>query len=80
MSSFDQQPTDRKMTNTEFERLALSSPINLSDGHARLPLDSIQRSIIADSIMYHDMVSRNTQEDVEKAFLTAFFSCAQQSF
>ncbi|MGH3770113.1 MAG: aminotransferase class I/II-fold pyridoxal phosphate-dependent enzyme [Pseudonocardiaceae bacterium] len=68
------------MTNTEYERLALTGGINLSDGHARLPLDTRQREIIHSlPDLFHE-IDRANQESLETSFLRAFFDlCGQPS-
>jgi aspartate/methionine/tyrosine aminotransferase len=68
-----------EFTNTEYERLALAGKINLSDGHARLPLTADQRAIIARTLEIFDDVMRTPQEDLEEVFISSFFACAGQN-
>jgi aspartate/methionine/tyrosine aminotransferase len=66
------------MTNTEYERLALAGGVNLSDGHARLPLDARQCEII-DAVpeMFHRLDGAD-QEALEDGFIRAFFGLCGQ--
>lgn len=66
-------------TNTEYERLALTNEINLSDGHARHPATEKQRAILRDSLILFDRALRTKQDDAEAVFLSTFFDCAKQS-
>jgi aspartate/methionine/tyrosine aminotransferase len=66
-------------TNTEYERLALDVDLNLSDGHARVPLDPAQRRLLASALEYHDEVQYTRQTAIEDAFLHSFFAFAGQS-
>ncbi|MBG6089153.1 pyridoxal phosphate-dependent aminotransferase [Actinomadura viridis] len=68
------------LTNTEYERLALAGGVNLSDGHARIPLDAVQRSIIATLPDLFHGLERRSQGDLEAELLEAFFGlCGQRS-
>ncbi len=78
MTESEPPPNDGEFTNTEYERLALASKINLSDGHARLPLTVDQRATIARTLEIFDEVMRTPQEDLEAVFIASFFSCAGQ--
>lgn len=68
----------RGATNTEYERLAQAGGINLSDGHARTPLDSMQRKKLLGSVEERFVARPDLQVDVERAFLDAFFQLAGQ--
>jgi aspartate/methionine/tyrosine aminotransferase len=67
-----------RFTNTEYERLALDGGVNLSDGHARLPLDDIQRSIIATIPQIFDSLADENYEQLERDFIQAFFTLSGQ--
>lgn len=66
-------------TNTEYERLALSNPLNLSDGHARQDLTPAQAEIIESAPgMYRDARTRPLV-NIEQEFIDYFFDCAAQN-
>src|SRR5687767_6429145 len=69
---------DKKYTNTEYERFALASRVNLSDGHARHTLSSSQREIIGRTLELLDISLSRQQQEIETEFLTHFFQCAVQ--
>lgn len=60
-------------TNTSIERDALPSRSNLSDGHARLDLDSVERNIFSRSLEILENCFRQGQNEVETRFLETFF-------
>lgn len=66
-------------TLSEYERLALSSRVNLSDGHARLPLSDSQRAIVGRTLELLDKAQSLKQENIEEEFIHSFFSCAGQN-
>jgi aspartate/methionine/tyrosine aminotransferase len=66
-------------TLSEYERLALTNRINLSDGHARLDLSPQQRSIVGRSLELFDRAVAAKQGELEAAFLDRFFECARQN-
>jgi aspartate/methionine/tyrosine aminotransferase len=72
-------PEGGMLTNTEYERLAFSGEINLSDGHARLPLDSTQLSIVRDLGRLFQTLAGVDQNLLERTFLDRFFSLLSQS-
>lgn len=73
-------PQDSVYTLSEYERLALTGCINLSDGHARHTLTTTQRDIIARSLRLFDQSLTRKQQDIESEFLSQFFNCAGQSY
>ncbi|MEV0897941.1 aminotransferase class I/II-fold pyridoxal phosphate-dependent enzyme [Actinoplanes sp. NPDC049802] len=66
------------LTNTEYERIALSSRINLSDGHSRLPLTASQRQIVGQMPQMLSRIDQMRQEALEDEFVEQFFACAGQ--
>lgn len=70
--------TERKWTNTEYERLALASRINLSDGHARHTLSDRQREVIGRTRELLDIALSRQQREIELEFFASFFQCAGQ--
>lgn len=66
-------------TNTEFERLALTAEINLSDGHARADLTPAQLQIVERTPSIFSQASRVRQDEAERQFALAFFQCARQT-
>jgi aspartate/methionine/tyrosine aminotransferase len=65
-------------TLSEYERLALTSRINLSDGHARMPLSNTQREILHATLGLFDTAVGRHQKEIESEFLRHFFKCASQ--
>jgi aspartate/methionine/tyrosine aminotransferase len=65
-------------SNTEYERLALSGLLNLSDGHARHLLSAQQRAIIGRASELLDCALTREAGQIELEFLAAFFACARQ--
>lgn len=68
----------RTMTNTEYERLALDGGVNLSDGHARLPLDERQREILDSIPKLFELLRDADQGKLEGSFHQAFFGLCGQ--
>jgi len=64
-------------TLSEYERLALGSRINLSDGHARAPLTESQSAILELVPALYERAMRTPQEEIEVQFLRSFFECAK---
>lgn len=69
---------DSTYTLSEYERLALTSHINLSDGHARHTLTGGQREIVGRTLDLFDQALIRPQQDIEAEFLSSFFQCAGQ--
>jgi len=69
---------DSIYTLSEYERLALASRINLSDGHARHTLTAAQRDIVGRTLELFDQALIRPQHDIEAEFLSSFFQCAGQ--
>jgi aspartate/methionine/tyrosine aminotransferase len=67
-----------KYTLSEYERLALASGINLSDGHARHSLSSRQREIVGSVLELFDISLSRQQKELEEDFLLRFYQCAAQ--
>lgn len=65
-------------TLSEYERLALTNRINLSDGHARHTLTAAQRDIVGRTLDLFDQALIRPQHDIEAEFLSSFFQCAGQ--
>lgn len=68
------------LTNTEFERLALSNRINFSDGHARSNFSASQIKILNEFQKHVNLALSNSQIEIESDFIKHFFSCGSQSF
>ena len=66
------------LTNTAMERLALSARINLSDGHARAPLSVAQSEILDRAAFLFRAAADQPQQELERAFSTAFFGACHQ--
>ena len=66
------------LTLSEYERLALTNRVNLSDGHARHRLSSRQRDILDRTLEFYDLSLTRQQNDIEAEFLARFFECAGQ--
>ncbi|MEV1109145.1 aminotransferase class I/II-fold pyridoxal phosphate-dependent enzyme [Micromonospora sp. NPDC049751] len=67
------------LTNTEYERLALTGGLNLSDGHARATLDAEQRRILTAMDRHLQRADSAGQDDLEHAFLESFFALAGET-
>lgn len=65
-------------TNTEYERLALTSRVNLSDGHARHTLSDRQREIVGSTLELLTESLSQHQQEMEAEFISNFFLCAAQ--
>jgi aspartate/methionine/tyrosine aminotransferase len=68
----------QEYTLSEYERLALGGRINLSDGHARMPLSEPQREILRSTLSLFDAAVSRPQAEIECEFLGEFFKCASQ--
>ncbi len=66
-------------TNTEFERMALANPVNLSDGHARQTMSAEQRAIFAKTSSHLEEVQSRSQVELEAEFVELFLRCAGQA-
>ncbi|MEI2638981.1 MAG: pyridoxal phosphate-dependent aminotransferase [Microthrixaceae bacterium] len=66
-------------TNTEFERIAIAGGVNLSDGHARLPLDPVQLKLIESIPAQFERLASAAQTEVEARFLEKYFLTMGQS-
>jgi aspartate/methionine/tyrosine aminotransferase len=67
-------------TSTQLEYDALDSTINLSDGHARMPLNTELRDVIVRSIDAFDAAFTQPQSDIEDRFFRAYATLAGQTF
>jgi aspartate/methionine/tyrosine aminotransferase len=63
-------------TLTAYEKVALDSPINLSDGHAHQLPSPVQAKFIAQMCDLFADSGRQTQADAQRRFLTSFFDFA----
>jgi aspartate/methionine/tyrosine aminotransferase len=70
---------DNVFTLSEYERLALASRVNLSDGHAKQELTLRQRQILERTLDFFDISLKQQQETIERDFLHSFFTCAGQT-
>lgn len=71
-------PTQSVYTLSEYERIALSGRVNLSDGHARHTLSPEQREIVGRALELLDRCLCQAQENIELQFIDSFFRCAGQ--
>ncbi|MEM9518049.1 MAG: pyridoxal phosphate-dependent aminotransferase [Actinomycetota bacterium] len=71
--------TGAGLSNTEMERLALTPvTVNLSDGHARMPLDRLQQEIVDRLPTYFDRAAAEDVEELESRLVKALFRCTSQ--
>jgi aspartate/methionine/tyrosine aminotransferase len=68
------------LTNTEFERLALSNRINFSDGHARSNFSANQVKILNEFQGHVNLALSKNQIEIESDFIKHFLLCGSQSF
>lgn len=67
-----------RLSNTEYERIALAARLNVSDGHAKHTLSSRQWAILAQTRTILESCMTRSQYDLEHEFLSAFFAFAHQ--
>lgn len=67
-----------ELTNTEIERLGLDAPLNMSDGHARQPLDDVQVDLLADIRSLLTVQGTSHQRELESEMLAEYFDLTGQ--
>ncbi len=72
--------SNKNLTNTEYERIALEGGVNFSDGHARQGLSESQMLILKNAVDEVDSYANAKQNELELEFLDSFYTFANQTF